>query len=128
MLILLHDLPRSEALVDLQRGMGGLEVSSGWGKAPFAAPFLEVDEWPMEAAHNMIMDHVLAGDHAGKFYPGVQFSIVNNCDYQRPIVEKDPVNVAMANHLTGAWSCWFLRPIYITPDGKGGFAHDFPPA
>merc|ERR1719188_1492953 len=80
----------------------------------------------MVAAHNMIMAHALAGDHAKKFYPGLQFSIVNNCDYQHPIDEKDPENVAMANHLVDAWLGWFMHPIYGTPDGKGGFVHDYP--
>jgi beta-glucosidase len=102
------------------------KLSSGWGKAPSTAPFLEVETWPMVAAHNMIIAHALTGDHVRKFYPGLQFSIVNNCDYQHPIDESNPENVAMANHLVDAWLGWFMHPIYGTPNGSGGFVHDYP--
>ena len=40
---------------------------------------------------------VVAGNHASKFYPGIQFSIVSNCVYQHPTDENDPENVAMSS-------------------------------
>merc|ERR1740121_3592696 len=102
------------------------KLSSGSGKAPSTAPFLDEDVWPYVAAHNMIMAHALAGDLVRKQYPQLQFSIVNNCDYQHPIDDKDPVNVAFANHLIDAWLGWFMHPVYGIPNGSGGFVHDYP--
>merc|ERR1719282_446330 len=102
------------------------KLSSGWGKAPSTAPFMDVKIWPYVAAHNMIVAHALAAKTVLENYPDLQFSIVNNCDYQHPIDENDPENVAKANSLIDDWLGWFMHPIYGTPDGNGRFVHDYP--
>mmetsp|Transcript_93577 Transcript_93577/g.274062 ORF Transcript_93577/g.274062 Transcript_93577/m.274062 type:complete len:626 (+) Transcript_93577:51-1928(+) len=102
------------------------KLASGWGKAPSTAPYMDVDIWPYVAAHNMIVAHALTANVVVKSYPGLQFSIVNNCDYQHPIDEADPKNWDVAKRLIEDWLGWFMHPIYGTPDGSGGFVHDYP--
>lgn len=102
------------------------KLASGSGKAPSTAPYLDEDTWAYVAAHNMIIAHALTSNLVLRFYPGLEFSIVDNCDYQHPIDEKNPKNVAVANSVLDGWLGWFMHPIYGTPDGGGAFIHDYP--
>jgi len=102
------------------------KLSSGWGKAPSTAPYLDVNVWPYVAAHNMIIAHAQAGMAIKDKYPKLNYSMVNNCDYQHPVDEANPQNRAIALSLVDAWLGWFMHPVYGIPDGSGGFIHDYP--
>eukprot|EP00931_Biecheleriopsis_adriatica_P100798 TRINITY_DN76040_c0_g1_i1.p1 TRINITY_DN76040_c0_g1~~TRINITY_DN76040_c0_g1_i1.p1 ORF type:complete len:650 (-),score=123.64 TRINITY_DN76040_c0_g1_i1:72-1961(-) len=103
------------------------KLASGWGKAPSTAPFLDTNIWPYVAAHNMIMAHALAASKVLENNYNIEFSIVNNCDYQHPVDETNQQNVAKAREMIEDWLGWFMHPIYgiPEPDGKG-FIHDYP--
>ena len=92
-------------------------LASGYGKAPSAQPYMDMDIWPYVAGHNVILGHLSVVmkfrefQSSGVLTPEHRIFITNNQDWREPLTDsKDDIAAAM--YEVERQLAWFCDPIY----------------